>query len=249
MKKHITAFFMAWGMFCAIPCPFRHWDEKTRGWMLVYLPVIGLLTGAVWTLAAWLFGHMGWDGFLPACVLMLLPFLLTGFLHLDGFMDCCDAILSRRDLETRQKILKDSHVGSFAVICAALLFLTEFAAFCDMDWTENRFGLLFLPMAVRAVAALCVRYRKPMQTSQYAGQYEQEKTKAQGVCMTVLLALSTALPVLLIGRAGCACVLGVLGSSLAAWLASRNLGGMSGDVSGFAVTVGELCGILYLAIL
>ena len=247
MKKHSTAFWMAWGMFCAIPCPCKRWDEKSRGWMLVYFPLVGLVIGAVWALLAWAFKKLGWTGCLSAVVLTALPFLLSGFLHLDGFMDCCDAILSRRELETRQKILKDSHVGSFAVICVCLLFLAEFAAFCDM--TAPGWALLPLPAAVRAAAALFVRYRKPMQTSQYAGQYEQEKTKAQGVCMAALLALFTAVPVLVFGKAGCACVLGILGCGLSAWLASRNLGGMSGDVSGFAVTVGELCGLLYLAIL
>ena len=249
MKKQFTALMMAWGMFCSIPCPCKRWDEKSRGWMLVWFPVIGLLIGGIWTLAAFLLGLWGKTGLLASAFLMALPFLLTGFLHLDGFMDCCDAILSRRDLAERQRILKDSHVGSFAVICVSLLFLAEFAAFCELDWARHFWALLPLPAAVRSAAALLVRYRKPMGTSQYAGQYEQEKTKAQGVWMALLLAVFTALPVLLLGKAGCACVLGVLGCGLSALLASRNLGGMSGDISGFSITLGELCGILYLTLL
>mgnify|MGYP003392776405 FL=1 len=49
------------------------------------------------------------------------PYLVTGFLHLDGFMDVTDAVKSWRDLERRREILKDSHVGSFAVINLVLL--------------------------------------------------------------------------------------------------------------------------------
>ena len=249
MKKQLTALMMAWGMFCAIPCPCKLWDEKSRGWMLVWFPVVGLLIGGVWALAAFGLGLWGKTGLLSSCVLMALPFLLTGFLHLDGFMDCCDAILSRRELAERQRILKDSHVGSFAVICVSLLFLSELAAFYEMDWQKYALALLPLPAAVRSAAALLVRYRKPMVTSQYAGRYEQEKTTAQGVWMAVLLAAFTVLPVLLLGKAGCACVLGVLGCGLSALLASRNLGGMSGDISGFSITLGELCGIMYLTLL
>ena len=108
MKTQITAFFMAWGMFLSIPCPAKIWDEKARPWQLVYLPLVGLLVGAIWALAAYLTGLFGRLPAICAAILAALPFLLTGFIHLDGFMDCCDAILSRRDLATRQKILKDS---------------------------------------------------------------------------------------------------------------------------------------------
>lgn len=52
-----------------------------------------------------------------------LPWLVTGFMHLDGYMDVCDAVLSRRELATRQRILKDSHCGAFAVIGMVLLAL------------------------------------------------------------------------------------------------------------------------------
>ena len=107
IKTQITAFFMAWGMFLSIPCPAKIWDEKARPWQLVYLPLIGLLVGGIWALAAYFTGLFGKLPAVCAAILAALPFLLTGFIHLDGFMDCCDAILSRRDLATRQKILKD----------------------------------------------------------------------------------------------------------------------------------------------
>ena len=43
---------------------------------------------------------------------------------MDGLMDACDAIFSRRDRETRLKILSDTHTGAFAVMgCAAVLML------------------------------------------------------------------------------------------------------------------------------
>ena len=140
---------MAWGMFLSIPCPCKIWDEKARPWQLVYLPVAGLLVGALWALAAYALGSFDRLPALRAAVLAALPFLLTGFLHLDGFMDCCDAILSRRDLPTRQKILKDSHVGSFAVVCTIFLMLAAFAAFWDFDAKEGWQGLILLPVFSR----------------------------------------------------------------------------------------------------
>ena len=114
MSDWIYGFFMAWGMFLAIPCPKKIWSESARRRMLACLPLVGLIAGGVWALCAWL------GGFLPRPIGALLcaaaPWLVTGFLHLDGFMDVCDAVMSRRDMETRQRILKDSHCGAFAVI-------------------------------------------------------------------------------------------------------------------------------------
>ena len=48
---------------------------------------------------------------------------------LDGFMDCTDSIMSRRDLEERQRIMKDPTVGSFAVVMVCFLLITWFACF------------------------------------------------------------------------------------------------------------------------
>ena len=46
---------------------------------------------------------------------------------MDGLMDSCDAIFSRRDRETRLKILSDTHAGSFAVIgCVVILMAKTF---------------------------------------------------------------------------------------------------------------------------
>ena len=54
MKDWFYAFFMAWGMFLAIPCPFPRWRESARGRMLVCLPLIGLVEGGLWALLVWL---------------------------------------------------------------------------------------------------------------------------------------------------------------------------------------------------
>ena len=101
MKKQWRALCMAWGMFCIVPCPSRKWDETARSWMIVWFPLVGLLVGGVWLLLTLLPASM-----LTAALLCAAPFVVTGFLHLDGYMDCCDAILSRRELAVRQKILE-----------------------------------------------------------------------------------------------------------------------------------------------
>lgn len=252
MKKQITAFFMAWGMFCSLPCPYPHWDDDARGWMMVYFPIVGLVMGAICSLVMWLFSLLGFTGALAAAILIAMPYLLTGFLHLDGYMDCCDAILSRRDLPERQRILKDSHVGSFAVICVALLFLTGFAAVRDLDFSNSFMALALLMGASRCAAALCLETLAPMHTSQYAGNFQKNKNSRQRLVLAIELVLVLAAAAALgcfVRRGALVCTaLTAASCALFCRAASKNLGGMSGDISGFSVTLSELFGLILLSI-
>ena len=103
--KTVTGFFMAWGNFCAIPCPCKKWDEKARTHMLVMFPIIGLMMGLLWSALFWAVLFLELPVPVSAALLTAYPFVVSGFIHLDGFMDCNDAILSRRPLEERQRIM------------------------------------------------------------------------------------------------------------------------------------------------
>lgn len=242
MKKLWRAFCLAVGTFSILPVPQKKWDESARSRMLVFLPVIGALCGLCWYFLALLP-----EGFLPAALMALLPFVFSGFIHLDGFMDCCDAILSRRDLQTRQQILKDSHVGAFAVICVAALMLVQFAAFCDMSLLAARRTLLLLPVCSRCVCALAVSILPARKESQYAGDFSRENKRVQIAFLLAELIAALASGFVFGGLAALGVC--VLAAALAIFFAVRQLGGMSGDISGFALTVAEVCGIVTLCII
>lgn len=240
MSDWIYGFFMAWGMFLAIPCPKKIWRESARRKMVACLPLVGLIAGLVWAGCVWL------SAFLPLPLGALLcaaaPWLVTGFLHLDGFMDVCDAVLSRRDLETRQRILKDSHCGAFAVICLALLFLCQWAVFLSAG-VIPLLPLVLVPVSCRACAALAVLTLRPIAVSQYSAM---ERGGAPVVFVALVLTGVCALSAILWGSF--APLAAAAGYALAVWYADRQLGGMSGDVSGFALTLGELCGAAALVL-
>ena len=239
MKRWLDGFGMAWGMFLAIPCPLRRWNEKARENMLICLPLIGLIVGGVWVGVFFL----PLPAPLRAALLAAAPWLVTGFLHLDGYMDVCDAVLSRRDLETRQKILKDSHCGAFAVICMVLLALSQWS-FAMAREELPLLPLLVIPAASRACAALAVLTLRPMTTSQYAAMTGRKTPYV--VFAALVMAAAIILPLALWGSF--APLAAAVGYWLAVWYADRQLGGMSGDVSGFALTLGELWGLAVLTL-
>ena len=241
MSDWIYGFFMAWGMFLAIPCPKKIWSESARRRMLACLPLVGLIAGGVWALCAWL------GGFLPRPIGALLcaaaPWLVTGFLHLDGFMDVCDAVLSRRDLPERRRILKDSHCGAFAVIGMVLLACAQWSV-AMANPAVPLLPLLLIPVASRACAALAVLTLRPMESSQYAAMSD----KKTPYTAFAALVLATAVTVPLAVWGSFAPLAAAAGYGAALWYAYRQLGGMSGDVSGCALTLGELCGLAVLTL-
>ena len=65
----------------------------------------------------------------------------------------------------------------------------------------------------------------------------------------VILAALAILPALILGRCGLCAAAGMGGAALTAAYIRRDLGGMSGDVSGAGITVGELCALAALTFL
>lgn len=246
MKKYLHAFAMCQSMFCAIPCPWNVWDEEAKDKMLLFLPVVGLEIGGIWAVLAWAALRLHLPALAAGGLLCAYPYVVTGFIHLDGYMDVTDAVKSCRNLERRREILKDSHVGSFAVIGLCLLMLAQFALFASAPETADPLILIFIPAVSRCCSALAVTVLKPMSTSQYA---DRKKTKMHMVVFTVMLCIFHVAGFLLCGKYGFALIGCLVGYGLALRRAYKSLDGMNGDISGYALTIGELCAVAVYALI
>lgn len=245
MKTCFHAFVMCQSMFCAIPAP-QIWDEKARDKMLLFLPVVGLEIGLLWAVLSWLCQILNIPYLITAMVLCVYPFLVTGRIHLDGFMDVTDAVGSCRSLERRREILKDSHVGSFAVIGLVLLVLAQFSCFASVPETADFQILILIPAVSRCCSSLAVTVLKPMQTSQYA-----QRTASIGKITILVIQLAGFLLAgyFLCGKYALALVGALLGYGAALRHGYKSLEGMNGDISGYALTLGELAAVAVYALL
>ena len=174
------------------------------------------------------------------------PYIVTGFIHLDGYMDVTDAVKSWRDLERRREILKDSHVGSFAVIGIVLLVLAQFALMASAPLDADYLILIFVSAVSRCGSAMAVTALKPMSTSQYA---QQKKPKSHIVVLAVMACIFVGAGFLLCGKYGFALIGCMAGYALALRRAYKSLDGMNGDVAGYALTIGELCAVAVYALI
>jgi adenosylcobinamide-GDP ribazoletransferase len=213
--------------------------------MISMLPVLGLLFGALWLLEALLLRLLVLANLFGAVLLLITPWALSGHIHLDGFMDCSDAIMSRRDLQEKQRILKDPHAGSFAVISLVILALLELSLLASWDWAEP-LPLLLIPAVSRSCSALAVNILKPIGHSSYAGRYLEDKKRGANA-LPLLVLIAAAILSFPLG-AGAAALAAAAGSFFALLYGSRQLGGMSGDVSGYAITIGECSGLLCMVL-
>ncbi|MBQ1396409.1 MAG: adenosylcobinamide-GDP ribazoletransferase [Eubacterium sp.] len=264
MKNLITAFFMAWGNFLSLPCPYKHWDSKLKNQMLAFLPGVGAVAGALWVALGALLLWLGIPGLLTTVAMTFYIYIICGFLHLDGFMDVNDAVMSRRPLEDRQRILKDSTVGAFAVISVVFLVLAAFSAMysflSQVPEIPRLLPLFVIPVASRAVSGACVLGFEPMGTSQYKEDHREPRGRfiaALAVCGAVLLGLAVA--VAAVWTAGdpkdgvfsvlATALVTMAGTFLACLHGRRQLDGMNGDIAGYSICVGELCGMIALALM
>lgn len=244
MKQLITAFSMCQTMFCHIPFPLKKWEESARPYLLLFLPFVGLEIGALWFLVHLLLQWVSAPAPVYGFVMTVIPVLLTGGIHLDGFMDVADAIGSWRDLEKRRAILKDSHVGAVAVIWVAFLLLGYFSVFSSLPDGKAMGYLILIPVVSRCGSALAVWDLKSMSTSQYAGSITPSWCKGFVWC---LLIGCIAAGFLIFGTA--APVIGAVGYTLSLRKSYRLLEGMNGDISGFCICISELCAAAALLLL
>ena len=228
MRSLFHAFVMCQSMFCAIPCPIQIWDEQARDKLLWCLPLVGLEIGLVWWLGSLLCDFLALPVLVQGAVLCAAPWILTGSIHLDGFMDVTDAVRSCRDLDRRREILKDSHVGSFAVIGSILLALFQFAV-CTAapNWADAKM-LILIPVVSRCASAVAVA----------------------DICIPgagLLLCLAGALCIWPTYVWVIVAELAVYG--LALRRAYKSLEGMNGDISGYCLTLAELGALGAMALL
>ena len=236
----------------AIQVPF---EKPVLARSVIYFPLAGGLIGLVlwlvselliWILPPW-----------PAAVLLVAAWVsLTGGLHLDGWMDTADGVLSHRSRERMLDIMKDSRVGAMGVIAAVLLLFLKTSVIAELMTLGERsgasYGLLFVLAASwsRAWMAVAIGGWPTARGEEGLAALFNEVNKkgmlastalAASICFVVLnindikdiagfnLAFEPLESAVIVGGTGL--LTAVCGGTMAGWL-TRKLGGLTGDTYG-----------------
>ena len=95
-------------------------------------PLIGALIGFSLFLIIFLFDIFGAPHQASILISLSIGIFLTGALHEDGVADFFDS-LGGKDYSSRQKILKDSRLGSYGMLALIIAFMLKFILLSELD--------------------------------------------------------------------------------------------------------------------
>jgi adenosylcobinamide-GDP ribazoletransferase len=239
---------MVWGglrlagtLLTAIPIPgagaaLRPPDRRTAAAAMYWAPVIGLLLGAVAAglLLACRAGHSG--PLLAAVLAIALLAALSRGLHLDGLADLADGLGSRQPAGRALEIMKQSDIGPFGVLTIVLTVLIQVSALARAEQTgRGPVAVIAAAVTARLAIMLACRYRVPSARPDGLGALVAGTVHPLFGGILVLAALAAA------GAFGwiypAAMAIALLISLGLTSLATRRLGGITGDVLGAVAEV------------
>lgn len=249
MKKYFKGFLMAISMFTIIPLPRYEWDDDGGKNIMKFYPAIGLIVGVIWYLVLRLLYLLGASKVVTAAITLIIPFMLTGMLHLDGYMDVCDALLSRRNKEEKLRILKDPHTGAFAVISVVMLFVVDFSAiYTIVDKNNSTIGLILIPIISRSLMGYLLLRKESMKGSSLGAFFKKGTGKVDRIILIISLIASSIISIIVFGVYGVIMSLAmILVSAFFVNNAAKEFDGMSGDSAGYGLVIAETVGVLILS--
>ena len=218
-KKIGKSIAIAFSMYSKIPMVQFEWKEEDMRYSMCFFPLVGIVIGLL-SWCWWLFcQQFGIGKMCFAFVGLAIILLVTGGIHMDGYMDTMDALHSYGSLEKKLEILKDSHIGAFAVM----------ASFC---------GSYFLSRIFSAIAVVSFPCAKKEGTLYMFADAAQEKIVKRSLYAE--LAFCVLWQILMNPKAGIMqliCALAVFGYYY--YKSKKEFGGITGDLAGYFVTLCE----------
>jgi len=214
---------------------------------MVAFPLVGALFGVLLVLSDALLRML-----LPAvpasALLLVIWVLLSGGLHLDGFVDCCDGLWAAKSPAERLDILRDTHVGAYGVLGATLLMLVKFAALVGLPDAVRWPALVIAPIAARwTMVYATARYPYARRGPGLGLWFKEHLRTTHLIVATIIALILVAAGHLWLGPAALmfAWIMTLL---LARWSISR-LGGLTGDVYGMICEVIEPAVLLAMTVI
>ena len=250
MKNIGRSLCVAFSMYSKIPMPQVEWTKESMQYCICFFPAVGAVIGAATLLWNMLVGAKLSGSLLFTAVLILIPVLITGGIHLDGLLDTADALSSYKTKEEKLEILKDSHAGAFAIIMGCLYFVLYAGAAGELVW--KIFPAYAFGFAVsRSFSGLSIAFfpnANPKGTAAAFGM-SAEKKRTAAVLVVTIFAVTVLSASFCVWAALDVLVVSALVFCYYKWKSSKYFGGITGDLAGYFLSLCELAQLLSLVVL
>jgi len=169
MKSIWNSFLMAFSTYSISPKNQLERNKENTAYILVFIPFIGAIIGFIISRWAIAYPYLCDYAVLPAVVGAVLPSILSGGAHLDGFFRTVDALCSHQSRENKLEILEDSHGGYFAIIVCVCYFLLAIGIWSEMP-IDGLFILAFgfvISRSLYGLSVLTLKHAKESKCSLY----------------------------------------------------------------------------------
>ncbi|WP_143317358.1 adenosylcobinamide-GDP ribazoletransferase [Clostridium sp. HBUAS56017] len=236
-----NSFKIAFSMYSKIPMPKTDWNKENMKYAMVFFPFVGLVIGMLLVLWSFISAKLLIGDILRVVGYVVMPVLVTGGIHLDGFVDTMDAINSYQPIERKLEILKDSHIGAFALISCVIYFLLSLGV-----WSEVKGDSLIILgigfILSRALSSLGIVTIPCAKNSGLASSFSKASEKNRVKYAMYIYILVSGIAMILVNRIlGSACII----SAILTFIYYKNMsikkfGGITGDLAGYFLQVCEL---------
>lgn len=238
-------------MYSKIPMPRIEWKEAYMRYALCFFPLIGVVIGCVTFGFALVFHKLNYGSIFQTCILAVIPILLTGGIHVDGYMDTMDALHSYQNKERKLEILKDSHIGAFAGIMLIVYYLIYVGSLSELSG-KTEFILLGIGFVIsRTLSGLALVFFPAAKKSGtlYSFASMAHKKNVRMILIIWLLGIM-AIAIGIDWKKGSGILLGnLILFFYYKWKSKKEFGGITGDLAGWFLTLSELVTVIVLAVL
>ena len=241
----IKSLLVAVSTYSIIPVPNFEWNEKNMKYALGFFPVVGVVLSVLMWLFIRFSLRLNLSGFFTAAGAAVIPLIITGGIHMDGYMDTVDAISSHQSRERKLEILSDPRCGAFAVIFCAVYLILNLAFLYEIHLAGNLSAICPVYVLSRSISALCAvnlpNARKSGMLSAYTKNAER---KTVNIWMLIAAFISAGAMIRISPRIGCiSVVMGLVWTFIYCRIAKKEFGGVTGDTAGFFLQLFELIAI------
>ena len=244
----VKACIIALGTYSKLPVPYFEWKEEDMRYSICFFPLAGVLTGAAQWLWLWFCNKYGTGVMAKAAAVIIINILITGGIHIDGYMDTMDALHSYQPAGRKLEILKDAHIGAFAVIMFVAYVMVYIGVIPEISYNIiPLFASTFVFSRILSGLSVVIFKSAKKEGMLYAfSKPAQRKT----VCAVLVIELLFAAAVLFYFYNIKAAV--VIGVMLAVFVYYRyksykEFGGITGDIAGWFLCLCEMAGAIACA--